>query len=255
MPTTPSLPNELRAFYEAESLRLQQNFSTDHDGLTYLRERSALVDSIAHRFWTHYAPSSGESTSQIVFAAVGDYGRQTLFPFSDIDILFLAADDAAAKRFEEPAQKITSGLNEIGLKCVKTFGVVSQVLEFDPDRPENLLSLLDIRFLEGDQDLFADLRSRLIPEVTIRESHSLVERLAETTRNNHRKFANTVFHLEPNVKDGPGGFQDYVTGCWLAAISAMEKYHSWPDAQTYFSPSDAIAMQNALAFFASVRCF
>ncbi len=56
-----------------------------------------------------------------------------------------------------------------------------------------------------------------------RESQVLVERLAEMTRNRHRKFANTVFHLEPNVKDGPGGFRDYVTARWLAAMSAMEK--------------------------------
>jgi [protein-PII] uridylyltransferase len=255
MPTTPTLHNELRAKYEAESSRLQQDFSTDSDGLKYFREKSALVDSVAHRLWAQYVVAAGIDPSQVVFAAIGDFGRQTLFPFSDIDIVFLAANEEAAKKFEEPVQRISSAFNEIGLKYSKTFGTASQVLQFDPDHPESILSLLDIRFLAGDEGLFAELRNRLIPEVTIRESHSLVERLAEMTRNNHRKFANTVFHLEPNVKDGPGGFQDYVTGCWLAAISAMEKHHAWPDLQTYFLPSNAIAMGSALEFFAAVRCF
>jgi [protein-PII] uridylyltransferase len=255
MSTTPLLLSELRAHYEAESLRLQQDFSTNSDGLKYLCEKSALVEFIARRLWTHYAVSAGLEPSQIVFAAVGDFGRQTLFPFSDIELLFLAANEEVANKFEGPAQRIAATFNEMGLKCIKTFGIASQVLQFDPDHPEIILSLLDVRFLEGDQEFFAELRDRLIPEVTIRESHSLVERLAETTRNNHRKFANTVFHLEPNVKDGPGGFQDYVTGCWLAEISAMEKHHSWPDLQTYFLPSNATAMHAALAFFASVRCF
>ncbi len=57
------------------------------------------------------------------------------------------------------------------------------------------------------------------------------------------------------MKDGPGGFQDYVTARWLAAMSAMEKHGGWPDPDTYFSPAIQAAMDSALAFFASVRCF
>ena len=95
--------------------------------------------------------------------------------------------------------------------------IVSEFIQLDSENAEAILSLLDCRFLDGDRELFANLRNRLIPEVMVRESQALVERLAELTRNSHRKFANTVFHLEPNVKDGPGGFQDYVTTRWLAA--------------------------------------
>ena len=255
MSTTPSLHSELRSHYEAESIRLRQEFSTSKDGLSYLHQKSALLDSIARRLWAEYVVGAGLAPSQIVFAAVGDFGRQTLFPFSEIDILFLGATDDATLRFKEPAQKISAVFTEIGLKCNKTFGNVAQVLEFDRDHPETILTLLDIRLLEGDQEFFYELRNRLIPEVTLRESHWLVERLAELTRNTHRKFANTVYHLEPNVKEGPGGFQDYVTGCWLAAISAMETNHAWPEQQTYFLPAYAKAMQDAFAFLASVRCF
>jgi [protein-PII] uridylyltransferase len=198
---------------------------------------------------------AGLPHTQIVFAAMGDFGRQALFPFSEVDILFLGATEDAALQLTGAAHRISAGFNEIGLKCNKMFGYAAQILQFDPDHPETVLALLDIRFLEGDQNFFSELRNRLIPEITIRESHSLVERLAELTRNTHRKFANTVFHLEPNVKEGPGGFQDYVTGCWLAAISSIEKNRAWPESQTFFLPSHAKAMQDALAFFASVRCF
>ena len=125
-------------------------------------------------------------------------------------------------------------MNEIGLKCNAASSLVSEFIQFDTDRAEAILSLLDIRFLGGDRELFAELRNRLIPEIMIRESQALVEHLADLTRNNHRKFLNTVFHLEPNVKDGPGGFQDYVMGRWLAAMSAMEKLGGWPGPETFF---------------------
>jgi UTP:GlnB (protein PII) uridylyltransferase len=86
MSTTPTLHNELRAHYEEESLRLQQDFSTTSDGLRYFREKTALIDSMAHRLWAQYVAAAGIDPSQIVFAAIGDFGRQTLFPFSEIDI-------------------------------------------------------------------------------------------------------------------------------------------------------------------------
>jgi len=255
MPTQSPLVSELRERFDAESSRLQEEFSSAKNGLKYLQERSALVDSIARRLWAQFSVSAGLERSQIVFAAVGDFGRQTLFPYSEVDIVFLAGTGEGAAKFKDTIQRLSQGMNEIGLKCNTTAGIIPEFMRFDADRAESILSLLDCRFLDGDQELFANLRSRLIPEIMVRESQSLVERLAELTRNSHRKFANTVFHLEPNVKDGPGGFQDYVTARWLAAISAMEKQDGWPDSQKYFSPANQTAMDAALAFFASVRCF
>jgi len=255
MPTQSTLSSELRERYESESARLRNDFSTTKDGLKYLQNRSALVDAMARRLWAHFIVSAGLESSRMVFAAVGDFGRQTLFPYSEVDLIFLADSGEAAEKFKDAIQRFSQGMSEIGLKCNVTAGVIADFLQFDSDRAEAILSLLDCRFLDGGQELLSTLRNRLIPEIMVRESPALVERLAELTRNNHRRFANTVFHLEPNVKDGPGGFQDYVTARWLAAISAMEEHHAWPDPSAYFSPDNQKAMDSALAFFASVRCF
>jgi [protein-PII] uridylyltransferase len=255
MPTQSPLVSELKERFDSESSRLQEEFSAAKDGLKYLQEKSALVDSIARRFWAQFVGSTGLQPSRMIFAAVGDYGRQTLFPYSDVDLIFLAGTGEAAEKFKDAIQRLSQGMNEIGLRCNTTAGIIPEFIQFDADRAETILSLLDCRFLDGDQELFANLRNRLIPEIMVRESQSLVERLAELTRNSHRKFANTVFHLEPNVKDGPGGFQDYVTARWLAAMSAIEEQDGWPDPQKYFSLANQTAMDSALAFFASVRCF
>jgi [protein-PII] uridylyltransferase len=255
MPTQSPLSSELRERYEAESARLHHDFSTTKDGLNYVRERSALVDSIARRLWTQFAVAAGLEPSGIVFAAVGDLGRQTLAPYSDVDLVFLAATSETAGKFKDAIERLTQGMNEIGVKTSPATRMVSDFTQLDSENAEAILSLLDCRFLEGDQELFLSLRTRMIPDLMVRESHSLVERLAELTRNTHRKFANTVFHLEPNVKDGPGGFQDYVTARWLAAMSVMEKQEGWPDPQFCFSPAHQKVMDLALRFYASVRCF
>ena len=255
MPTHSPLSSELRERYESESARIQQDFSTTTDGLKYLRERSALVDSIVRRLWAQFVSSAGLEPSGIVFAAVGDLGRQTLFPYSEVDIVFLAATGESAEKFKDMIPPLTQGMNEIGLKPNAATRIASELTQMDSENLPAILSLLDCRLLDGDEELFSIFRSRLIPDLMVRESHALVEHLAELTRNSHRKFANTVFHLEPNVKDGPGGLQDYVTARWLAAMSAMEKHDGWPDPQSYFSRANQTSMDSALAFFASVRCF
>src|SRR6266852_2936424 len=255
MPTQSTLVSELKERFDAESSRLHAEFDVEKDGLKYLQEKSALVDSIARRLWAQFGVSGGLEPDGIVFAAVGDLGRQTLFPYSDVDIVFLAATGEVAEKFKDAIQRLTQGMNEIGLKTNTTSRIISEFNQPNSVTAEVIVSLLDCSFLDGDRELFTNLRNRLIPGMMVQESQALVERLAELTRNSHRKFANTVFHLEPNVKDGPGGFQDYVTARWLAAISAMEKHDGWPDPEKYFSPAIKTAMDSALAFFASVRCF
>jgi [protein-PII] uridylyltransferase len=255
MSTQSPLSTELRELYESESTRLQLDFSTALNGLKYLHEKSLLVDSIARRLWSKITAAGGPQVSGIAFAAVGDLGRQTLFPYSEIDLVFLAATAESAEKFTDAIQGLKQGMNEIGLKTDVTSRIASELTQLDSENVQAVLALLDCRLLDGDEELFAAFRSRLIPDLMVRESHALVEHLAELTRNSHRKFANTVFHLEPNVKDGPGGVQDYVTARWLAALSAMEKHDGWPNPQPYFSSANQTSMDLALAFFASVRCF
>ena len=57
------------------------------------------------------------------------------------------------------------------------------------------------------------------------------------------------------MKDGPGGLRDYNVANWLALISAMEKLKVWPDTNTLLPVSSRRALDAALDFQMSVRCF
>jgi [protein-PII] uridylyltransferase len=255
MPTQSPLGSELRELYNTESSRLQLDFSTTKNGLSCLHQRSDLVQSIVLRLIEPFFSSLNANPSGVALISVGDLGRRCMFPYSDVDLLLLHADQDSADLSQNAVRLFSQGMADVGLKCNVAVKAISEFREFDSEKAESILSLLDGRFLAGDQELFSMLRDKLLPEVTAQESQVLVERLAEMTRNRHRKFANTVFHLEPNVKDGPGGYRDYVLTCWLAALSAMEKQHGWPDPEALFPPAVKEMMDSALAFFASVRCF
>jgi [protein-PII] uridylyltransferase len=46
--------------------------------------------------------------------------------------------------------------------------------------------------------------------------------LSRITRERHAKFQNTIYHLEPNIKESPGGLRDYQLLRWLACIRGRD---------------------------------
>ena len=255
MPTQSPLSSELKELYDAESSRLLRDFSAAKDGWSYLRSRSALVESIVLRFAEQFLPSQKTAVPGVAVVALGDFGRTSLFPYSDVDLLFLFGTEEAQGKFGEGVQPFSQGMLDLQLKFNAATRTLAEYDEFDQYNPEAVLSLLDCRLLAGDRDLFSSLRDRLLPRIVTRESQVLVGHLADITRARHRKFANTVFHLEPNVKDGPGGYRDYTLVCWLAILSFMENKHSWPSPEEVLSSETQSTLDAASHFLASVRCF
>ena len=191
---------------------------------------------------------------RIDLIALGGYGRKWLFPYSDIDLLFLHSGDKTEARIKEPIRRFSQELWDLRLKLSPASRTLGECDSMDPDNLEFAISLLDSRYLAGDQQLFSRLHDSVIPKLVARESQTFLTRLAELARRRHAKLGGTLFHLEPNVKDGPGGLRDYNVAYWLALVSAMAKQHAWPD-RTLFAPSQRKKLEAALEFLTSVRCF
>jgi [protein-PII] uridylyltransferase len=90
---------------------------------------------------------------------------------------------------------------------------VEECNEVDDLNIELSISLLDRRLLAGDAALFEKLRDP--------RREQLAPALARITRERHAKFGNTVYHLEPNIKDAPGGLRDLQVLRWLAKLSGV----------------------------------
>jgi [protein-PII] uridylyltransferase len=255
MPANPSLASALRELYSRESARIHQEFTATGNGRAALSARTALVESIARRLWTETISPDLERPAGLALAALGGFGRRWLFPHSDVDILFLHEGDSTLEKFKDPTRRFSQELWDLRLRLSPATRVLSECDRFDPENLEFTMSLLDCRYLAGDHRLFVRLHDNVIPRLVTREAQQIVKRLAELTRNRHAKFGNTVFHLEPNVKDGPGGLRDYNVACWLALISAMESLRTWPAEGAPLTMSVRAPFNSALDFLMSVRCF
>ena len=238
-----------------ELARIQQVFARSWDVRASVQQRSCLVEGILQRLWLEIISPEEHGPSGFALVALGGFGRGWLFPHSDIDILFLHASSDAEPTYRDSIRRFSQELWDLRMKVSPTTRTLSECDRFDAGNVEFTVSLLDCRYLLGDRELVNRLRDKVIPKLVMREAQSLVQSLAEVTRSRHAKYGNTVFHLEPNVKDGPGGLRDYNVACWLAVISAMDKLRDWPEPRTLFPLSTRKQLDSALDFLMSVRCF
>jgi [protein-PII] uridylyltransferase len=240
---------ELREKYQQDSLAMRETFERTSDGVAAIHRRTTLVDAIVRRLWTDLV---GEP-ARIGVVATGGFGRKELFPSSDIDVLYLCADEEVEQQARDSIRACSQAMWDIGLRASPATRTLRECDRFDPENIEFTLSLLDRRFLTGDFPLYKKLQDNLIPDLVQREWNPLAQKLAEIARSRHMKFGNTIFHLEPNIKDCPGGLRDHHFAQWFALLFALRETKEWPKKTPFSSPhGDA---ESAFEFLSSVRCF
>ena len=240
----------LRDKYRLESQRIQRDFEAVGSGLASLSSRTRLVDSLCLTLWEQCVTSP--QTCALI--ALGGYGRSELFPHSDIDLLFLTDDEAHRDRIKTGITSLCQTLWDCGLRVSPTTRTLAECGRFDQNNLEFTLSLLDCRFLAGDQTLFERLHGKALPQLIARESDGLLQQLSEITQTRRQRFGNTIFHLEPNVKDGPGGLRDCHVTQWVGMIVALASGRK-PDLVSVRQNGAHGEMLAALEFLASSRCY
>jgi [protein-PII] uridylyltransferase len=254
MTAASSLISELRGSLVEESARIARDFAATGDGRAAVAQRTRLVEDILKRLWLDLVSADDAGPRDFTLVATGGFGRGWLFPYSDIDLLFLCADRRSEEAHKEAIRRFSQELWDLKLKLSPASRTLAECDRFDPNNTEFTISLLDCRYLAGDLELFARLRDKVIPKLVMREAKPLLQGLAEVTRERHGKFGHTVFHLEPNLKETPGGLRDYNVACWLALISAMGKLGDWPHASSLRAPVRK-QLDAALEFLMATRCF
>jgi [protein-PII] uridylyltransferase len=249
-----SLIGELRGSLAEESARIQREFTETGDGRAAIGGRTRLIEETLQRLWRELMAGGDSAQGNVALVATGGFGRGWLFPYSDIDVLFLFADRDAEQSAREAVARFSQELWDLRLKLSPASRTLAECDRFDPNNTEFTISLLDCRYLAGDRELFVRLHDKVIPKLVIREARPLLQGLAEVTRERHGKFGNTAFHLEPNLKEAPGGLRDCNVAAWLALISAMEKLRDWPETSALRAPVRK-QLDAALDFLFAARCF
>jgi [protein-PII] uridylyltransferase len=232
-----------------ERHRIREQFEAGAGARQTVRALCELADSNIRQIFgevlrVHNAPASGLS-----LLALGGYGRKLLFPYSDLDILFLFGSDKAEEEFRPLIADFARTLWDLGFRVSSAGRTLEECKRIEEDNAEFHLALLDRRFLAGDAELFERLDKRVLPASEKAARPFLLAQLNKLTTERLARYGDTIFHLEPNVKDAPGGLRDYQAAVWLRQIGGEQR-----------EPLSSAAAEEDLAsgavdFLSAIRCF
>jgi [protein-PII] uridylyltransferase len=253
--STTSPTSSLASRYAAESAKVREKFENTGDGRAAAIERTAFIDAVLVQLHDDHLTPGPAQGLEYCLVALGGYGRQELFPHSDIDLLFLAPDEATRDARREAVAALTRSLWDLGMRVGSSSRALAECGELHRDNLEFSVSLLDCRFVAGDLKLFERLRHDVIPRLVAREHQDLVRDLVEMTRRRHEKYGHTIFHLEPNIKEAPGGLRDYQVSRWLEVIRHLKQQARWEDPEKLRPPASRVEGRAAFDYLAATRTF
>lgn len=243
------------ASYGAESARIERQFEASGDRRAMTAARARLTDSLVVDLYGQRISHEPAGPTGFCLAALGGYGRQELFPHSDVDLLFLFLDSGVRTRRREAVAALCRELWDLRLRLGSTSRTLDECGELDRRNLEFTLALLDARYLAGDAELFARLRESVLPHLIRRDQPELVRRLLEITEGRREKFGSTIFHLEPNLKDAPGGLRDYQVARWLTLIDGLASRGRWEVAEELWPQELREPSARSLEFLSAARAF
>jgi [protein-PII] uridylyltransferase len=214
-----------RQFVDAEREQLRQQTLEQPGGLETARLHAEIFDSLIAAMYAvaqaearevNPAPPGGDA-GKLAVAAVGGYGRAQLSPFSDIDVVFIPS--------HEGHPQIDATVREIYRMLVDTLDPRHHPKVSHSYRPfsdlnlldhQTLTALMEARFLAGDEHLFQHFMYEVLRQI------NPVSFVYETRRERAevwRDRSSSLYAVEPEIKNGPGGLRDFHAAVWIAKIT------------------------------------
>jgi [protein-PII] uridylyltransferase len=234
---------------DAERQRIRQEFETGTSARETLRAQCELADRNVQQIFGEVLRVHNREPQGLCLLALGGYGRRMLFPYSDLDILFLMGNDRAEQESRPLISEFSRTLWDIGFRVSSAGRTLEECKRIEEDNAEFHLALLDRRFLAGDAALYERLDTKVLPASEKQARPFLLAQIHRLTRERLTRYGNTIFHLEPNVKESPGGMRDYQATIWLRQIVDEKKgIRNITAAEEELSAA-------AVDFLSAIRCF
>jgi [protein-PII] uridylyltransferase len=166
------------------------------------------VDEIVLQIW---AQTGRLGAKGFALMAIGGYGRQTLHPESDLDLLLFFKD----KVDEGVVKAVLDPLWDLPFRVGHQIRLASDFKAFDATHIESYAAFLDNRYLAGNEVTCAEFQKEVLPGFLRRHRDAFLRGLLEAKRTRYERFGHTVFQLEPDLKDAPGGVRDFHWADWV----------------------------------------
>ncbi|MEX0504373.1 [protein-PII] uridylyltransferase [Alphaproteobacteria bacterium LSUCC0719] len=212
----PALLEAAKTAHVAMKTALADELAAGRDGAVYVGRHSlgmdrllaCLLDILVQR----------RQTTGVALVAVGGYGRGELAPNSDIDLLFLTAQDSDPAA-DSVVESLLYLLWDLGLKVGHAKRTVADTIRASREDQTILTGLLEMRYVAGDRPLATKLDRSFRREVARLKPVDFVDTKLEERDQRHDRHGATRYVVEPNIKEGKGGLRDLHTLFWIAKFA------------------------------------
>jgi [protein-PII] uridylyltransferase len=207
--------------FRRHQARMQQHvqhaFEQDQiSGLQAARLLGKLTDGLISSLYDHAIADTGLGRPEhLSVAATGGYGRGVLAPFSDIDQLFLTAHEPTPQTLQV-VEYMLYFLWDLGVKVGHATRSIEDCLVEGAKDTTIRTALLDARHIAGDAPLFAEFHTRFRAACKVAGAADYIAAKQAERDIRHRRYGDSPFVVEPNVKEGRGGLRDLQTLYWIA---------------------------------------
>ena len=183
-------------------------------GIAPLLQFSGLVDRfLIDHFEGVVAQDKGTS---VALVALGGYGRQELFPCSDVDLMILYSP--GYKEVNKVADAILYPLWDTGLEVGHGVRSIDEWVAQAQDDYFFRVALLDARFICGSEELFGELKRTYSKHFVDGHREEFVVAMKAHRDARRERFGTHSYLLEPNIKEGRGGMRDIQAMFWTAQV-------------------------------------
>ena len=237
---------------------IKNKFLTTSDGSLNVGLNVILIDSLLKViFKNSYFHSLGNKHYQFTLIAVGGYGRGELSPHSDLDILFLLPNKLRkndTKKIENVIELILYILWDLGFTVGHSTRTIDDCIEKSRSDLTISTSLLEKRFVAGNNDIYDLLNNKFKKFIDNTKTLDFVEAKLKESETQHKRFGESRYVVEPNVKDGKGGLRDLHTLIWILKFAYKVDTISKLINVGALTKEEAVPFAEAQRFLLSVRC-
>ncbi len=224
----------------AEDIRVQH--AAGADGLSLCRLRTKAVDRSVREIWDAILEELPESDrlevgKRVTVVAHGGYARGEMTPGSDVDLMLLHDKNAmhegptrspstvspetvgSSEAFAGVASQLLRDLFDAGLEVGQSVRTVAEATQLAAEDATIFSSLLELRVLAGDAARCHKLVARL-RAMAQRSRRKMARMLVAARREEAKKYGETVYLLQPNVKRSVGGIRDIQLARWLSFLES-----------------------------------
>jgi [protein-PII] uridylyltransferase len=182
---------------------------------------SDLMDRLVRRLFEYaeegYFASGGEELSPLCVVAVGGYARREMDICSDVDLLFLYRD-GITPHVRAVAERVQYWLWDASLAVGAATRTIEETLALARQDATVRTGVLAPRFLVGSGVLFHEFADALRAALFSDPEGFIAEQI-RGLHDRHQRFGDSLYLLQPNVKEGAGGLRDYHVSYWVMQAS------------------------------------